>query len=115
MDNIESFRHADTIATDYASLLEERRQLDRKLNELREAAVAEFVERVMAEAEKLELDLPELLGARHERKQRRSINAPVRYRDPNNPDNTWTGRGRPPKWLQDLIDAGKDQDEFAAE
>lgn len=23
----------------------------------------------------------------------------VKYRDPKNPENTWTGRGRPPRWL----------------
>jgi|SRR6056297_2089075 len=30
-----------------------------------------------------------------------------KYRDPNNPDRTWTGRGRTPKWVQEFLDAGK--------
>ena len=34
------------------------------------------------------------------------------YRDPDNPQNTWGGRGRPAKWLQEYIDAGRNKDEF---
>jgi len=41
--------------------------------------------------------------------------APVRYRDPQNPENTWSGRGKPRKWLQELIDAGKDKDDYRVE
>lgn len=36
-----------------------------------------------------------------------------KYRDPKNPSNTWTGRGRKPKWLVAAIDAGADIGEFA--
>lgn len=29
-----------------------------------------------------------------------------RYRNPSSPDQTWTGRGKPPEWLQAKLDAG---------
>lgn len=35
-----------------------------------------------------------------------------KYRDPQNPDNTWTGRGKPPRWLAAAIAAGKSKDAF---
>lgn len=38
---------------------------------------------------------------------------PVRYRDPDNADNTWTGRGRQPTWLVNAIAAGKKVEDFA--
>lgn len=40
--------------------------------------------------------------------------APVRilYRDPANPDNTWSGRGRAARWLADYEAAGRSRDEF---
>lgn len=38
--------------------------------------------------------------------------APVLYRDPNDPTNTWSGRGRPARWLQDYLTAGRSKDEF---
>jgi DNA-binding protein H-NS len=31
----------------------------------------------------------------------------VKYRDPKNPENTWTGRGRPPRWLAAATKGGK--------
>ena len=36
----------------------------------------------------------------------------VKYRDPKNPDNTWTGRGRMPRWLTAAIKNGKARDDF---
>lgn len=35
----------------------------------------------------------------------KSKTAPI-YRDPDNYENTWSGRGRKPKWLLSLIEAG---------
>lgn len=34
---------------------------------------------------------------------------PVKYRDPSNPENTWTGRGRQPRWI---TQSGKSADSF---
>ena len=31
----------------------------------------------------------------------------VKYRDPKNPQNTWTGRGRMPRWLTAAMKGGK--------
>jgi DNA-binding protein H-NS len=36
----------------------------------------------------------------------------VKYRDPNNAENTWTGRGVMPIWLRDFINSGRDRSEF---
>lgn len=36
-----------------------------------------------------------------------------KYRDPQNPANTWTGRGRKPKWLVAALEAGADIESFA--
>jgi DNA-binding protein H-NS len=40
--------------------------------------------------------------------------AVVRYRDPENPKNTWAGRGRKPKWLQEKLEQGRKLEDFAA-
>ena len=40
----------------------------------------------------------------------------LRFRDPANPGNTWSGRGRAPKWLTDLEAQGRSrEDEFRAD
>lgn len=37
----------------------------------------------------------------------------VKYRDPKNTTNTWSGRGRPARWLAAYEKAGKSRAEFA--
>lgn len=37
----------------------------------------------------------------------------ARYRNPQNPDETWSGRGRQPKWLSSALKSGKRLEEFA--
>ena len=36
----------------------------------------------------------------------------AKYRNPDNPAQTWTGRGVKPRWLQSLLDQGRDISEF---
>ncbi len=43
---------------------------------------------------------------------RRSAAVPARYRNPDDPTQTWTGRGLKPKWMQALIAAGRSPSEF---
>lgn len=35
-----------------------------------------------------------------------------KYRDPSNPENTWTGRGKQPRWLAAYTSEGRNLDEF---
>lgn len=39
--------------------------------------------------------------------------AKVKYRDPANSGNTWTGRGKRPLWLQDALSKGANLEDFA--
>jgi DNA-binding protein H-NS len=50
-------------------------------------------------------------GQRGGREDRRSEIAP-KYRNPENHSETWSGRGREPKWLQHQIASGKAKDDF---
>lgn len=43
---------------------------------------------------------------------RRSARVPIKYRHPEQPNLTWTGRGMTPKWLKQLLDRGHDRKEF---
>jgi DNA-binding protein H-NS len=46
------------------------------------------------------------------RSARKGIKVPVKYRHPEDPEKTWTGRGVMPTWLQVLVNAGHDRSEF---
>ena len=62
---------------------------------------AELERRVAAEGYKMGDIFPEL-GAGASRGARRK--RPAKYRDPQNPDQTWSGIGRTPKWVQAILD-----------
>ena len=66
---------------------------NRERAEIRQKAI------VMAKAHGFELD--ELFGRGSKGK------VAVKYRDPKNPENTWTGRGRMPRWLAAATKGGK--------
>jgi DNA-binding protein H-NS len=47
------------------------------------------------------------------KKTRKSIGkVPPKYRDPSNPENTWTGRGKQPRWLAAYTGEGRNLEEF---
>ena len=46
-------------------------------------------------------------------KARKRNKATARYRNPTNPEQTWSGQGRKPKWAQEAIDAGKSLEDLA--
>lgn len=37
----------------------------------------------------------------------------VRYRNPANPDQTWSGRGKQPNWLKEALEKGASKEDFA--
>ena len=62
---------------------------------------AELERRVAAEGYGLADIFPELRSASPRAARRKR---PPRYRDPQNPDQTWGGVGRTPKWVQAILD-----------
>lgn len=70
--------------------------------------------RVAAEAaaKKYGLSLSEVLGTTKTPKAK-SNKLPPKFRHPENPDVTWSGKGRQPGWYREAISAGKTADELA--
>ena len=62
---------------------------------------AELERRVAAEGYKMNDIFPELGTASPSRARSKR---PAKYRDPQNPDQTWSGIGRTPKWVQAILD-----------
>jgi DNA-binding protein H-NS len=77
-----------------------------KREEVKEALRAEIMEK----AGLLGLDPDELLGRRKSRAGRSEVKP--KYRDKRDPTQTWSGRGRVPRWLKERIDAGEDKDDY---
>jgi len=47
-------------------------------------------------------DFSELVGGKAVKAK-----APAKYRNPNNHNQTWSGKGRQPNWVKDTLNAGK--------
>ena len=66
-------------------------------------------EEMMALAAKRGFSLDELIG---KAKGRKGSSVAIKYRNPDNPSETWTGRGRQPKWLAPLVKKGAKLEKF---
>ncbi len=85
-----------------------------ELKDLHAAVVAELKEREMRALEKARADIHAIAAAVNMTPadlvstvtKRESKKAPVKYRDPSNPANEWTGRGRAPAWADAMRKAG---------
>ena len=88
--------------TDLQTLLQEREQLEKRIREARRQQVDEAIatcRRLIAEHELTEGDL---FGGKGRRKKSATAGIKVapKYRNPATGE-TWTGRGKAPKWIQD--------------
>ena len=101
----------------------------RKVVECATALIAEktdgekrsFIEEMTARAKSLGVSITDLFGKSAPKppkkaapKKRAGVRArpPIIFKGPN-PDDTWTGRGRRPRWLVALEDEGKDRKDYA--
>lgn len=100
-----SYKQLCDLETKIASLKVEKRQTE-------QAALREKLRR-MAEAAGYRLETVLATAKRGGRRPAGNSNVPVKYRDPRNPANTWSGRGRPARWLAAYEKAGHKRDEYA--
>jgi DNA-binding protein H-NS len=81
-------------------------QLNAKRQEVREQLRQEVTEK----ARLLGIDPPELFQTHKSRLNRSEVKP--KYRDTRDTTQTWSGRGRVPKWLQQRIAAGENKDDY---
>src|SRR5436190_22765445 len=80
----------------YAELAAMQARIERAKIEKQSSERAELRQKLTDMATKAGFDLHELFGRGSGRSRGKVA---VKYRDPSNPENTWTGRGRMPRWM----------------
>lgn len=85
-----------------------KRDLDKAITNFDERRKAEAKRDLEAKAREYGFSLSELL----ETKNTKRGTVEPKYSNPNNSDQTWTGRGRQPIWYREAIEAGTDPDEL---
>ena len=84
-----------------------RAQVDQEIEARRVQVRKEGLEKIKSIAAEYGLSVDELkqISASGKVATKRGSVAP-KYRDPNNAENTWTGRGRKPKWVESFLTHG---------
>lgn len=84
-----------------------------KLSEKKEQERAEVKAELIALAKERGFTIAELFGTEKAKTPRAKVEP--KYRDPSNPENTWTGRGRKPKWVAEALESGESLEDFMIE
>ena len=93
----------------YVQLLDLQKKVEAVIAAKRTEDAQATKEQLRAIAEKAGFHLNELFGKRGHRKG----SGTAKYRNPNDPSQTWTGRGRKPNWLVDAVKKGAKIESFA--
>lgn len=85
-----------------------KRGVENELKTSRARAIAAATQELQDAARKIArkhgLTVSEVLG---NRRSSRKVPLPAKYRNPNDPGQTWSGRGRQPAWFREAMDEGK--------
>jgi len=96
-------------------LKELKHQIDARIQEREAHEFAQGVEQARAIAAKLGVSLEALLGGTAVRKKGKTgTKAAVQFRNPGDKSQQWSGRGRQPKWVKELLASGQSLDDFRA-
>lgn len=88
----------------FSELVDMERQIERIKGEKQNSERKAMRDKLTAMAKEGGFDVNELFG-KGARKGKGTV--AVKYRDPKNAENTWTGRGRMPRWLTAATKGGK--------
>ena len=93
----------------YAELVEAEGQIARLKIEKQNSERTEVRQKLLAMAKQQGFEISDLFGKGGRRKGKGTV--VPKYRDPKNPENTWTGRGRMPRWMTAATKGGKSKRE----
>ena len=98
----------------YDELLAVRTRVDQEITGRGPGELEALKEKLVLIANAQGLSLADLFGQppKPDKKQRKKREMKIKYRNPDNPGETWTGIGKPKKWLQDKLDAGATLENF---
>lgn len=109
----------DVSKLSYAELLRLSNELDQQIKARRSEELKVLADGYVKKMEAAGFTVAEAidalkpyLGSQSGGKSGTKSSAPVLYQDPQNPENTWSGRGRAARWLADYEAQGRSREEF---
>lgn len=89
-----------------------RADIDKAIVALRKRERKEALEAAQKAAASYGFSLDELTSKSAGRSTAKGATAEPKYMNPENPTQTWTGKGRQPNWYKQAIESGKDADDL---
>ena len=106
----------DLTKMSYDELKKLREDVDKALAEAEKRRRKDALEAMKKVAAQYGLTPEELLQKdQPEKKVTKRRKPSVSYKDPSNPENTWAGIGRKPRWLEEALGSGRNLEEFRIE
>lgn len=90
-------------------LVKLKRDVTKALDDFDDRSRKDALATVEAKAAELGFTLAQLLGGTSKKAKAAS---PAKYRHPDKPEQTWSGRGRQPAWIREAEAAGRSRDDF---
>lgn len=81
-----------------------KKEVEKAISDFQKRKRSEAMKEMQAVAKKHGVSIDEVLGGASKTRQSKS---PAKYRNPANPAQEWSGRGRQPGWFKDALKAGK--------
>ena len=91
----------------YQELKAIKEDLDQVIEAKREEEQQDMLEKIAEMAKALDMSPAELIKGAKKRSTKRKTRKPAKYRNPNNPKQTWDGEGDKPQWFKNLLALGK--------
>ena len=102
--NLDKMSHDELVA--------HRKDVDKALKTVETRRRKEALDAAKAAAAEHGMSLKDLMGDGSLSKTKGTKGEP-KYRHPENPEKTWTGKGRKPTWIREHEEAGKNVEELA--
>jgi len=100
----------DTLALNSSDLKQLRMMIDQRITQAEVREVNQAREQIREIANRIGLPLSEILGTKAVTQSRAA--AEVKFRNPTDATQTWTGRGARPKWVNAALADGKTLDQL---
>ena len=94
----------------YVELVDLQRKIEIAISERKQSEREELRRQIEELAQNSGFEVDEVVGG--QRSSRKGAKIAPKYRNPKNPSETWTGRGRQPRWLAAELNRGKKLESF---
>ncbi|OYW53635.1 MAG: hypothetical protein B7Y80_15145 [Hyphomicrobium sp. 32-62-53] len=113
-------RKSDIDNLSYDELIALKAKIEKALEAKKSAHVGQVRAQIHAQLEKAGLSVAEVLGhaapsfapASLKRGPSKGSKVAAKFRNPKKPEQTWSGRGLKPRWLQEALDRGQKLETF---